>query len=114
MKEKNIVTCILLSILTCGIYGIIWFVEMTDDAVAASNGKEYSTSGISALLYTIITCGIYSFYWSYKMGKSLYAAKSSRGQNASDNSTLYVLLGIFQLNIVSYCLIQSDLNDLSK
>ena len=28
VKERNVVVCILLTIITCGIYGIIWFVSL--------------------------------------------------------------------------------------
>lgn len=31
VKERNIVVCILLSIITCGIYAIYWFITLTDD-----------------------------------------------------------------------------------
>ena len=30
LPTRNIVTCILLSFITCGIYGIYWFIVMTD------------------------------------------------------------------------------------
>lgn len=112
IKEKNIVTCILLSIITCGIYGIVWFVNMTDDAAYAN--EDHNLSGGKAFLFTLITCGIYGIYWNYKMGKELYEAKTKKGLNASDNSVLYLILSIIGLGIVNYCLIQSDLNDLAK
>lgn len=114
IKERNIALCIVLSIITCGIYGIIWFVGMTDDAVKVSNGKEYSTSGGTAFLLNLITCGIYSWYWYFKMGKSLYVAEAEKSNTASDNSVLYLILGLFGLGIVSYCLIQSNLNKFAK
>lgn len=112
MREKNIVTCILLTIVTCGIYGIIWFVEMTDDVARANNDSELS--GGKAFLFTIITCGIYTHYWNYKMGKEMHEAKQKRNIQADDQSILYLVLGIFGLGIVNYCLIQSDLNDMAK
>lgn len=111
IKEKNIVTCIILSIITCGIYGIVWFINMTDDAAYANEDRDFS--GGKAFLFSIITCGIYGLYWNYKMGKELYEAKEKKGMRASDNSVLYLILAILGLGIVNYCLIQSDLNDLA-
>ena len=58
VKNKNIVVCILLSIITCGIYGIIWFINMTDDAAYVNDDHELS--GGKAFLFTLITCGIYN------------------------------------------------------
>lgn len=112
IKKRDIVPCILLTLVTCGIYGIIWFISITDDVGYVS--EDRSTSGGTAFLLTLITCGIYSIYWSYMMGKKLYEAKVKRGMVASDNSILYLVLNIIGLGIVNYCLIQSELNDLAE
>lgn len=108
LAKREIIVAILLSIVTCGIYGIYWFIVMTDDAnkVSGDNG----TSGGMAVLFTILTCGIYGFYWYYKMGQKLYLAGKTYNKDINDNSVLYLILGFFGLSIVSYCLIQSDLN----
>ena len=36
LPERNIALCLIFSILTCGIYGIYWFICITDEANAAS------------------------------------------------------------------------------
>lgn len=111
MKQRNIALCILYSIITCGIYGIIWFVQITDDAARA--GGDDKMSGGMAFLLTLVTCGIYSFYWAYRMGKLVAQAQENKGVRVSDNSILYLVLQLFGLGIVNYCLIQSDLNQLA-
>ncbi len=111
IKEKNIAVCILLSIVTCGIYAIIWFINMTDDA-SQSSGEEMS--GGMAFLLTLVTCGIYGFYWAYKMGKMMEKAGQNKNVSISDNSTIYLVLNLFGLGIVNYCLIQNDLNKIAR
>lgn len=108
IKERNIVTNILLSIVTCGIYAIIWFISLTDDVSTASDDK--GTSGGMAFLLTLITCGIYGYYWAYQMGKKMAVAQEKANIEVKDNSVLYLILQICGLGIVNYCLIQSDLN----
>ena len=108
VKERNIVTSIILSIVTCGIYGIIWFIGMTDDAAYLNDDKDMQ--GVKSFLFGLITCGIYIFYWNYKMGKTMFEIGNKKGVQISDNSVLYLILSIFGLGIVSYCMIQSDLN----
>ena len=54
IQKRNIVTCILLSLVTCGIYGIVWFINMTDDVAYLSEDPEMS--GGKAFLFTLITC----------------------------------------------------------
>lgn len=112
VRERNIATCIILSIITCGIYGIVWFITLTDDTAAASGDSKMS--GGIAFLLTIVTCGIYRIYWSYVMGKNLYNAKEDAGLRGNDNSILYLILCLVGLDIVNYCLMQSDLNDVAK
>lgn len=36
------------------------------------------------------------------------------GINSSDNSVLYLILGIFGLGIVNYCIMQSELNTIAR
>lgn len=112
VPEREIAICIILSIVTCGIYGLYWFLKLTDEAKAVSNGTNAS-SGL-ALVYTILTCGLYSFYWHYKMGQNMYNAGKMHNKSIPDNSVLYLILSIFGLGIVNYCLIQNDLNKFSK
>lgn len=113
IKERNVVVCLILSIVTCGIYGIVWFISLTDDARFVSGDERLS--GGKAFLFTLITCGIYGYYWAYQMGKAMSNAKAKRGETVNDdNSVLYLILSIFGLNIINYCLIQSDLNSFAN
>lgn len=112
IKERNIVTCILLSIVTCGIYGIYWFITLTDDVSRANEDPNFT--GVKSFLLSIVTCGIYGFYWNYKIGKELFEANQKKGITANDNSTIYLILGIFGLSIVTYCMAQNELNAIAK
>ena len=110
VQERNIALCIILSLVTCGIYGLFWFVCLTEDTNAAAN--EEGTSGVLALVLTIVTCGIYGLYWAYKRGELLDKAKVNRGMPASNGGVLYLILYIFG-GIIAYALIQNELNKLA-
>ena len=112
IRKRDLVTAIILSIVTCGIYGIIWFVEITDDAKAASNDQTLPSGG-TAFLLTLVTCGIYGFIWAYKMGKAINQARVNKGMVDDDKSVLYLVLQIFQLGIVAVALMQNDLNEIA-
>lgn len=112
IKNRNIAMQVILSILTCGIYGLYWFITMTDESNILSDEK--TASGGMAVLLTLVTCGIYSFYWNYKMGQKLNLAGRKYNKSISDNSVLYLVLSLLGLTIVNYCLIQSDLNKFSN
>ncbi len=107
VKEKNIALCIVLSLVTCGIYGIYWFVTLTDDTNTIAG--EPGTTGVMAFVLTIITCGIYGLYWAYKCGEKIDKAHQNRGEAASNGGILYLILFIFG-GIIAYALIQNEIN----
>lgn len=111
IKQRNIALCIILSIVTCGIYGMYWYVCITDDMNAALD--EQGTTGVKALLFTIITCGLYGFYWAYRMGEKADALKAKRGEPASNSGILYIVLSVFGLGIVAWAIIQNELNQVA-
>ena len=111
IQKRNIAVCIILSIVTCGIYGIYWFICLNDDVNTASS--TFGTSGGMAFFLTLITCGIYGFYWAYKQGEKIDAAKNSRGIPSSNSGILYLLLTVFGLSIVAWALMQSELNQMA-
>ena len=113
VENKNIATMIILSIVTCGIYGIIWFINMVNDVNTVCQDEQSSQSGGTVFLLTLITCGIYGIYYFYQCGKRMEKAGQKHGVQIADNSVVYLLLGIFGLQIVNYCLVQSDLNKFS-
>ena len=114
VQQRNIAVCIILSIVTCGLYGIYWFVCLTDDTNVVYGAE--GTSGVKALLFTFITCGIYGYYWMYKQGEKLEDAKVRRGIGQPGQSTgiVYLLLAIFGFGIISDALMQDSLNRLAQ
>lgn len=111
VKEKNIALCIILSLVTCGIYGMYWFVTLTDDVNTIFG--DQGTSGVMAFVLTIITCGIYGLYWAYKCGEKIDKAHQNRGEAASNGGVLYLILYIFG-GIIAYALIQNEVNKFAQ
>lgn len=111
MKRREIVTCILLSIFTCGIYGIVWFVGLVNDVNEATKDKDAKSGGIVFLL-TLLTCGIYAIIWYYKAGEKLDAARTAIGLPGKDSAVIYLILNLIGLEIVAAALVQSSLNEI--
>ncbi len=104
--KRNIAVCILLSIVTCGIYSIYWMIKLNDELHTMAGDTEFTSGGMVFLL-TLITCGIYGFYWYFQMGKAVDALN---GNDNGSTSVIYLVLGIFGLGIVNYCLMQDAVN----
>lgn len=112
IERRNIVVCIILSFVTCGIYGIYWMVCLTNDVNTVS-GDVNGTSGGIAVLLTFVTCGIYGIYWAYKQGDKLDFTKNNRGIPSSNSGVLYLILQIFGFGIIGWALMQNELNKLA-
>ena len=110
IQQRNIAVCIILSIVTCGIYGLYWLVCLTNDTNPAA-GTE-GTSGGMVLLLTIVTRNIYSLYWGYKQGEKIDMAKQKKGMPSSNSNVLYLLLCLF-VPVVAWALMQNELNNLA-
>lgn len=108
VQPRSVPLCIILSIITCGIYGIYWFICLTNEVNEVT--QEDDTSGLVSLLLSIITCGIYGIYWGYKMGDKLDRARMRNNVPTGSFPILFLVLGIFQLGIITCAIIQSELN----
>ena len=106
IKERNIIVSILLTIVTCGIYGIYWFVVMTKEAVSV---KDPADSAILEILLMLFL----PFIGIFLVEKKFSEGCAARGIPHSDNSVLYLILGLFGLGIVGICMLQNDLNKIA-
>lgn len=107
MKNRNIAVAIILSFLTCGLYSLYWESQINEEVIT-KNPTEFNQDYIIVFLLTLLTCGIYHCYWSYKMGKGLMI------DGASDNSVLYLFLGLFGFSLISMAIMQGDINKVYK
>ena len=112
IQQRSVATSIILTIITCGIYGIYWMVVLNDETNILS-GRQQDTSGGMVVLFTIITCGIYGIYWAYKMGEKLDTTAVSKGQPAQSRSIVYLVLALCGFSVIAYALMQDSLNKLA-
>ena len=105
IKNRSIPMCVILSIVTVGIYGIYWFIVMTNESNALAP-KNATTSGGKAFLLTIVTLGIYSIYWNYKLGAKVDEMKGTE----SNTAILYLIIGLVGFSIINCGLAQSEIN----
>ena len=45
MKKRNIALCVILSIITFGIYGIYWFIKINNDSNELANPPKKTSGG---------------------------------------------------------------------
>lgn len=106
IEKRSIGTCVILSIVTCGIYGIVWCVKMMKEAVQVKDEKD---DGLVEILLGIFLCPV-GFYLAEK---KLTEGCQQKGIAHEDRSVLYIILGFIGLGIVDYILMQGDLNKIA-
>jgi Domain of unknown function (DUF4234) len=106
---RSIFTAVILSFLTCGIYGLYWQ-YMQFRTVNSWLGRE-EHSFVPYLLLTVVTCGIYGLYYEYKFAQSICEVQRARGRRVDDNLPLIALvLGLCGLAMVTWCIEQNEIN----
>ena len=78
IQTRDITLSIILTFITCGIYGLYWMYKLTDEIHALSN-KPRTPDGGTVVLYTILTCSFYFYYWLYKIGGELVDLRRENG-----------------------------------
>lgn len=101
--DRSIVMYILLTLVTCGIYGwyFIYCLARDVNTVCAGDGKNTSGLGMYILL-SFVTCGIYPIIWMYGLGNRLAANAPRYGMSFQENGStvlLWYLVGMLLCGI---------------
>lgn len=109
-QKRDILLSIILTFVTCGIYGLVWWAKINDE-INNEVGDYNAPSGIVVILLSIVTCNIYGCIWAYKMGEKVAIIKNRNGVNDDSSSVLFLILQLFGCSIVNIALMQDALNN---
>ena len=104
--RRNVGSCIILTIMTCGIFGIIWLVKICKD-LGRLHGDE-NPVGSEVLLYLLVP--FYSVYWGYDKGKQMFEDSQKRGGNLTDRKYIYLFMNLMFMQLFTLGFIQTQLN----
>ncbi|MBE6687329.1 MAG: DUF4234 domain-containing protein [Ruminococcaceae bacterium] len=107
--KRRILLCILLSIISCGLYLLYWMYSLNGELNKMADNKEYP-NGITVIVITVASCGIYGLIWSYKMSKCIKTITESHGDSDPKYGALFILLNLFGLFIINYAIMQKTVN----
>ncbi len=109
VQRRSVATAIILTIITCGLYGIYWMIVINDDINTLCDRHSDLSGGVVFLLH-LITCGIFGIYWCYKMGDNLDRKGREMGEIPQYRGILYLVLCLFGFGIISVALMQDSVN----
>ncbi len=113
-QERNIAWSLILSLLTCGVYGFAWFYLIGRD-LRKRLGPDGPNAGLDVFL-TIMTCGLWGIYAAYRYPTLIDQIERQTGLQESRLSLTCVLLSVFSLwkvyglGLISLALMQNQLN----
>ena len=110
INKRSIGICILLPIITCGIYGIYWMYLLVKNTRSIQKNTDKCTGEMLCLIFV----PFYSLYWWYTRGEKVRQGFAEHDYNATGGGVVYLVLAIFGLSIVSMAIMQSDFNSLKS
>lgn len=106
IKKRNIVTAVILSIVTCGIYSIYWAIMLARESVSVNDSNDNALVEIILMIFL-------NFLGFFLAEQKLTKGCESKNIAHKDNSILYLILGLVGLGIVNFCMMQNDLNKIA-
>lgn len=109
-ERRNVGSCVILTILTLGIFGIIWLTKICKD-LNRLHGDE-NPVGAEVLLNLLVP--FYSVYWAYTKGKQMYEDSKKRGGNLTDRKFIYLIMNLLLMQLFTLGFIQTQLNSYQR
>ncbi|CDC70949.1 MAG: DUF4234 domain-containing protein [Firmicutes bacterium] len=106
MTKRSVATVIILTLVTCGIYGWYWMYTTSNELQKESGQSQLSPMAILLLSIFLGTVGYALF--GYDSAKCIDSLNARRGIT-SDNNVLYIILGLF-IPIVLIGIVQNEIN----
>lgn len=94
--DRNMWVVMLLTIVTCGIYGIIFYTSLAQDLnlIAQRDGKKTMNYCLVFFLLGPITCGIFTLIWMHGVSQRVGDTARARGINTEFGSGTFWLWNV--------------------
>lgn len=111
MTNRSVATVVILTIVTCGIYGLYWLYVTADGL--ENYGRTGSVSPVVQLILAIFVSVAGYVLFGIAANENLNSIRAQKGLPPVDNKVAYILLGLF-IPIVLIGLVQSEINKLTQ
>jgi len=93
--NRGLIKCLLLSLITFGIYDLFLIYKMAQEANLADPSSKKVGGLIFYLVFTFLTLGIYSFYWNYRVCEKFANNVRAHGKTPRITGGAWLLWYIF-------------------
>ncbi len=107
MRQRNLLTTFILTIITCFIYAIYLQIALLSE-FAGELGEKRNV--VLDVILIIFTCGIYGIYINYLTGVYINRVAASRNEPVDDLSALSIILTLCGGSLLVLILFQEKMN----
>lgn len=101
IKKRKFIKYVLLTIITFGIYGIVFWYKWTEDLNKICDGDDKDSANyLLVVLLEAFSLTIYTWIWNYQMAERMYQIAPKYGKKLKHGG-LFVLIWRFFLPVVS-------------
>ena len=111
LNERSFIKDLLLTLVTCGIYGFYAFYVVEEELAKASG--DPSINPVKDLLLSIVTCGIWGIYAYWRNAKKYHELALKFGIQRNDQSTIVLITMALGVGIIGWYLSQEEHNALA-
>jgi len=113
IQKRNPATCIVLFVITCGLYGYYWVYKISEDL----DQLEGTTSSAAMdMLACFLTCFLFLIFCGFKWSKQVNAIKQRYGMDPGKEHSLFLMIICVVLPMLGWvynlCFIQDSLNEI--
>jgi hypothetical protein len=107
-EKREPVTVLLLSFVTCGIYGFYEIYKVSSELRDALGRQDINPT--LDIVLGIVTCGLYFIYLAYRYPQLILELQDRVGLPRNDISLVSIILAVCGLSFISIFMIQTELN----
>lgn len=107
-ERRDILMSLILMIVTCGFYGLYHMYQMGQE-INRHHSKAQLNPALDLVLM-LLTCGMWGWYVMYRYPRELEEMVKAEGGTPGDIAVPCLLFSLFGLYIVSFMVLQGELN----
>jgi hypothetical protein len=117
ITERNSALVVVLTLVTCGAYGLYWVFKTSDELKQATGDSTINPA--LDLLLSLVTCGLWSWYVQFRDAQIAHRFVSTRDASHKDQSQMILILNVATFvvgvtGLLAMFLTQEELNKLSR
>ncbi len=110
-KQRSIPVFILLSIVTCGIYTLVWYWSAMNELYRAGGKSIGNLDPVVQFILLFFYVG--GIFFAINADDNLNEVRAQKGLPRQENKVLYVILEVLGLGLITCALVQNEMNHLA-